>query len=132
MLIYEQIFIRGDYVEEICMQTEMHTNTVENAKKNMPEENLLYRLAQIFDVFGDTTRIKIISVLSLGEMCVCDIAETLSMTHSAVSHQLRILRQSDVVTARKDGKTVFYSLADNHISKIYHMGLTHIMHGKEV
>lgn len=115
-------------MEEICIQTEVHTNAVENAKKNMPEEKLLYRLAQVFDVFGDTTRIKIISVLSLGEMCVCDIAETLSMTHSAVSHQLRILRQNDVVTGRKDGKTVFYSLADNHISKIYTMGLTHIMH----
>lgn len=109
-----------------------NAEAVAKAIKRLPDASALQRLASIFSVFGDNTRIRIISVLSIGEMCVCDIASALEMTHSAVSHQLKILRDNDVVTSRKDGKTVFYSLADNHISKIYNVGLTHIMHlGKE-
>ena len=85
-----------------------------------------YDLAELYKVFGDTTRIKILSVLRLQEMCVCDIADSLSMTQSAISHQLRVLKQMDLVKNRREGKTIFYSLADDHIVGILDLGLEHI------
>ena len=83
-------------------------------------------MAELFKVFGDTTRIKILSVLRIQEMCVCDIADSLLMTQSAISHQLRVLKQMDLVKNRRDGKTIYYSLADDHIAGILDMGLEHI------
>ncbi len=103
-------------------------NAVKYACDNMPNEKLLYGAARIFDAFGDTTRIKIISALSFGKMCVGDIANTLKLSHSAVSHQLRILRQTDIVVSKKEGKIVYYELSDAHIIEIYNMGIKHIMH----
>ena len=88
---------------------------------------MLYDLAELFKVFGDTTRVKIISALFEAEMCVCDIAELLSMTQSAISHQLRVLRQARLVKHRKEGKVVFYSLDDEHIKTIFNQGLEHIL-----
>ena len=93
----------------------------------MPQEEKLYDLAELFKVFGDTTRVKIISALFEAEMCVCDIAELLGMTQSAISHQLRVLRQARLVKHRKEGKVVFYSLDDEHIKSIFNQGLEHIL-----
>lgn len=90
------------------------------------DEVKLYDLAELFKVFGDSTRIRILTVLFEEEMCVCDIAEALGMNQSAVSHQLRVLKTAKLIKNRKDGKQVFYSLADDHVRTILAMGLEHI------
>ena len=92
----------------------------------MLEEEKLYDLAELFKIFGDTTRIRILYVLFEAEMCVCDIAEVLSMTQSAISHQLRLLKQAKLVKNRREGKTVYYSLADDHVRTIIDQGMEHI------
>ena len=94
--------------------------------QNQPSDEILYQLADFYKVFGDPTRIRILYALSAGELCVCDIAELLGMTQSAISHQLRVLKQSSLVKFRRDGKTVYYSIADNHISTILAQGLDHV------
>ena len=104
----------------------IHDEIVGKVKNKMPEDEKLYDLADLFKVFGDTTRIKIIYALFEEEMCVCDIADLLNMTQSAISHQLRVLKQARLVKFRKEGKTVFYSLDDCHISQIFSCGLEHI------
>ena len=109
-----------------CSCEEIHEEVVCKAKEKMPEDETLYDLAELFKVFGDTTRINILYALFSSEMCVCDIADLLGMTHSAISHQLRVLKQARLVKFRKEGKTVFYSLDDNHISQIFNCGLAHI------
>lgn len=111
---------------ESCECTIIHENLVTQATGHMPAEEDLYDLADFYKVFGDTTRIKILYVLRCSEMCVCDLAETLKMTQSAISHQLRVLKQMDLVKNRRDGKTIYYSLADSHIEGILDMGLEHI------
>lgn len=103
-----------------------HDQIVEATRTLMPREELLYDLAELYKVFGDTTRIKILFALYENEMCVCGIAELLNMTQSAISHQLRVLKQSKLVKFRREGKTVFYSLSDDHIFKILNQGLEHI------
>lgn len=109
-----------------CECIDIHTNIVDKTKEEMPAEEMLYDLAELFKVFGDTTRIKILYALFSNEMCVCDIASLLNMTHSAISHQLRVLKQARLVKFRKEGKVVYYSLDDNHISQIFDCGLHHI------
>ena len=104
----------------------VHEDVVNKVKNRMPEEEKLYDLAELFKVFGDTTRIRIIYALFENEMFVCDIAELLNMTQSAISHQLRVLKQARLVKFRKEGKTVFYSLDDNHVNQIFNCGLCHI------
>ena len=104
----------------------IHDEIVGKVKNKMPEDEKLYDLADLFKVFGDTTRIKIIYALFEEEMCVCDIADLLNMTQSAISHQLRVLKQARLVKFRKEGKIVFYSLDDCHISQIFSCGLEHI------
>ena len=94
--------------------------------EEMPDEDQLYDLAEIFKVFGDSTRIKILYVLFEAEMCVCDIAQLLNMNQSAISHQLRILKQNRLVKSRREGKAVFYSLADSHVRTIINQGMEHI------
>ena len=95
----------------------------------MPDEERLYDLAELFKVFGDTTRIRILYVLFEAEMCVCDIAEILNMTQSAISHQLRVLKQARLVRNRREGKQIYYSLADDHVRTIIGQGLDHIEEG---
>ena len=112
--------------EEFCTETKVHTGSVEAVRERMPDEDSLYEVAELFKVFGDSTRTRIIAVLFEGELCVCDIAALLSMSISAVSHQLRILRQTKIVKSRRSGKEVFYSLDDEHIYKIYRMAIEHI------
>ncbi len=94
----------------------------------IPDNQTLYRLSEFFKVFGDSTRIKIIAALLNGEMCVYNLSDFLEMGQSAISHQLRILRSAGLVRPRREGKTVYYSLDDNHIEFIYNTGLAHIMH----
>jgi len=93
----------------------------------MPDETVLYDLAELYKLFGDSTRIKILYCLFEDEMCVCDIADVLGMTSSAISHQLRLLKRSKLVSFRRDGKTVYYSLADEHVRTIIGMGMEHIL-----
>lgn len=92
----------------------------------MPEEEELNDLAELFKIFGDATRIRILFVLFEAEVCVCDLAETLNMTQSAISHQLRILKDSKLVKFRRDGKIIFYSLDDEHVRNILAMGMEHV------
>jgi len=110
----------------ICKCEEIHEYIVDGVRQVMPEDEMLYDLAELFKVFGDTTRIKILYALFSREMCVCDIADLLGMTHSAISHQLRVLKQARLVKFRKEGKVVYYSLDDSHISQIFDCGLSHI------
>ena len=103
-----------------------HGPIIERVSSRMPDDGKLYDLAQLFRVFGDTTRMKILCALSENEMCVCAIAEFLSMQQSAISHQLRILKQAKLVSSRREGKTVFYRLADSHVQAIIDQGTEHI------
>lgn len=111
---------------EQCDCVCVHQEIVDSVTAEMPEEEELYDLAELFKVFGDSTRIKILYVLFEREMCVCDIAELLHMTQSAISHQLRVLKQSQLVKFRREGKTVYYSLADSHVRTIINQGMEHI------
>lgn len=104
----------------------IHEDVVNKVQNSMAEEDHLYDLAEVFKVFGDSTRIRILEALSKSEMCVCDIAFLLNMTQSAISHQLRVLKQARLVKNRRDGKNVYYSLDDDHIERILNMGLEHI------
>ncbi len=111
---------------ERCSFLYVHENTVAQVLGLLPDDEQLYDLAELFKVFGDSTRIKILYALFEAELCVCDIAQLLGLTQSAVSHQLRILKGSRLVKPRKEGKTVFYSLADDHVRKIIAQGMEHI------
>ena len=103
-----------------------HDDLVEKVCENMPEEEILYDLAELYKVFGDSTRTNILMALFESEMCVCDIAEVLNLSVSAVSHQLRILRHNKLVKARRCGKEVFYSLSDDHVVKILETATEHV------
>ena len=111
---------------ETCEVAHDHRETVEELESEMPEEELLYDLAELFKVFGDSTRIKILYALRQSEMCVCDIVELLHMTQSAISHQLRVLKQAQLVKFRREGKSVLYSLADSHVHAIIDQGMDHV------
>jgi ArsR family transcriptional regulator len=111
---------------EKCDCTVLHEDIIEKVRKSMPPEESLYDLAELFKVFGDSTRIRILHALSASEMCVCDIAALLGMTQSAISHQLRVLKQARLVKYRKDGKVIYYSLADDHVNQIFAQGLEHV------
>lgn len=108
--------------EEFCT----HGEIIARVRPGMPEEEKLYDLAELFKMFGDSTRIRILYVLFEAEMCVCDIAEVLKMSQSAISHQLRLLKQAKLVKNRREGKTVYYSLADEHVRSIIFQGMEHI------
>ena len=109
-----------------CETVEVHEDLLRIVEQTMPEETELYDLAELFKVFGDSTRIRILFVLSSAEVCVCDLARVLNMTQSAISHQLRILKQNKLVKSRREGKSIFYSLADGHVSTIIAQGRDHI------
>ena len=110
-----------------CEDDVVHTVAVEKAKHEMLNEDVLYDMAELFKVFGDSTRVRILSALFNTELCVCDIANLLNMTKSAISHQLRVLRQTKLVKSRKSGKEVFYELADDHVKKIFAQAAEHVM-----
>ena len=112
---------------ECCDIFQIHEELVKKAEENILDEDRLKELAEFFKVFANTTRLRILRVLFQSEMGVCDLADVLGMTQSAISHQLRILKQMKLVKNRREGKTVFYSLADGHIQTIMNQGMEHIM-----
>lgn len=121
---------KRDLIEAECDFIHVHDDIVLEVNEKMPPEEELFDLADFFKVFADSTRIKILYVLLCSEMCVCDIAQILSISQSAISHQLRTLKQMDLVKNRRDGKTIFYSLSDGHIKNILSQGHEHIREEK--
>ena len=120
----------GDRMEErkdeVCDGFEVHEDLLKIVNETLPEETELYDLAELFKVFGDSTRIRILFVLFEAEVCVSDLAKALNMTQSAISHQLRILKQNKLGKSRREGKSIFYSLADDHVRTIINQGREHI------
>lgn len=112
---------------DCCELTHHHIEQVSRWKDDMPDEDTLYDLADLYKIFGDSTRIKIMYLLLRSEMCVCDIADVLNMNQSAISHQLRVLKQNKLVKNRREGKSVFYSLTDDHVMLILSQGMEHIL-----
>lgn len=112
--------------DTMCEFSHVHEDVVKVVRENMPDEDTLFDLAEVFKIFGDSTRIKILYVLFETELCVCDIAELLNMNQSAISHQLRILKQAKLVQSRREGKSIFYSLSDKHVWTILNQGMEHI------
>lgn len=119
---------RGDAMENIdlCNCSIIHEDVVNKVREHIPKDETLYDLSDLFKTLGDSTRIKVLYALFQAEMCVCDIAALLGMTQSAISHQLRVLKQARLVKYRKDGKVVYYSLDDDHVKSIFDQGLLHI------
>ncbi len=115
---------------EVCNCTIIHEDIINKVKKLIPEEETLYDLADLFKVLGDSTRIRVLCALFEAEMCVCDIAALLGMTQSAISHQLRVLKQARLVKYKREGKVVYYSLEDEHVKRIFDQGLAHISEKK--
>ncbi|WOC32538.1 MULTISPECIES: ArsR/SmtB family transcription factor [Caproicibacterium] len=111
---------------ECCDFIHVHEDIIKKVQSVVPDEEVLYDLAELFKVFGDSTRIKILYVLFESEMCVCDLAQLLHMNQSAISHQLRVLKQNQLVKYRREGKTVFYALADDHVRTILGTGMEHL------
>ncbi len=109
----------------------IHQDKVNDVIESMPSDKTFLHLAELFKLIGDTTRCRILFVLDKNEMCVCDIANVLNMTKSAVSHQLAVLRKSNIVKCRRSGKEVYYTLDDEHINKLFEIGLEHINHEEE-
>lgn len=116
---------------EVCLENHIHDTLVENVEQSMPNENELKNIAQLFKVFGDLTRTRILAALFKHELCVCDICKIVDMNISAVSHQLRVLKDYNLVKFKKIGKEVFYSLADEHVVLIYQKALEHILEREE-
>lgn len=116
----------ANHFAECCESREVHEDLLKIVSETLPEEEKLLDLSELFKVFGDSSRIRILFVLFEAEVCVCDLAEALRMTQSAVSHQLGILKRSKLVKSRRDGKSVFYSLADDHVRTIISQGMEHI------
>ena len=114
-----------------CEETEVHEDTVEQVRSQLPQDEVLYDLAELFKIFGDSTRVKILYALLEAELCVCDIAKLMDVSQSAVSHQLRVLKGSKLVKFRREGKTLYYSLADEHVFRILSQGMEHILEGPE-
>ena len=112
-----------------CDVPEIHKDLLLKVQSRLPDEDALYDLAELFKVFGDSTRIRILFALFDQELCVCDLAAALNMTQSAISHQLRILKQNKLVRSRRDGKQVFYALADDHVHSIIDQGMEHVLEG---
>ena len=111
---------------DCCETSEVHEELLKIVRDTLPPEEELYDLAELFKVFGDSTRIRILFVLFEAEVCVCDLAAALNMTVSSVSHQLKILKQNKLIKSRREGRSVFYSLADDHVRTIVSQGMEHL------
>lgn len=120
--------MKGEYCDK-CQELQINPDKVNRVKACMIADDDAIGISELFKVLGDQTRIKIIFALSCCEMCVCDIAETIGMTQSAVSHQLRLMRNMRLVKYRKEGKSVYYSLDDDHILQLFSQGMEHVKHG---
>ncbi len=112
---------------EQCENNMIHEQNVAKVRLEMPDEDPIYEVAELFKVFGDSTRARIICALTISELCVCDLSCILNMSQSAVSHQLRILKQARIVKNRREGKVVYYSLDDEHIQKLFSLAFDHVM-----
>ena len=112
---------------ESCDCNVIHEDIIQKVKQQMPDEEPIYEVADLFKVFGDSTRARIICALSISELCVCDLSALLDMSQSAVSHQLRTLKQARIVKNRRSGKVVYYSLDDEHITSLFHVAFDHVM-----
>ncbi|MBR2388374.1 MAG: winged helix-turn-helix transcriptional regulator [Clostridia bacterium] len=110
----------------LCQEKEIHTDLLKNINEKMPEEEKIFDLSELFKILGDSTRMRILFVLFESEACTCDLAEVLKMTSSAISHQLKSLQRAKLVKSRRDGRTVYYSLADEHVRTIISQGMEHI------
>lgn len=116
----------ADTDAERCEYLYVHEDVVKQVTSEMPQDEILYDLAELFKVFGDSTRIKILYALFEAELCVCDMAQLLGLTQTAVSHQLRVLKNNKLVKFRREGKNIFYSLSDNHVRSILGQGMEHV------
>lgn len=114
----------------VCDCDVIHEDIVEEVRQKMPKVEQLYELADFFKVLGDSTRVKLMWALDEKELCVCDLAVLLNMTKSAISHQLRALREARLVKFRKEGKVVYYTLADDHVREVFEKGFEHIKEEK--
>ncbi len=112
--------------DEKCEVTLIHEYNVKKAINELPDDELIADLSDMFKIFGDQTRVKILMALESGEMCVCDIAAVMDMSQSAISHQLRVLKQSNIVKTRREGKVVYYSISDDHVKEIFDMAMVHV------
>ena len=112
--------------EMTCDCNAVHEDCLEQVRRDIASDVEIERMSSLYKVFGDSTRLHILAALNCQEMCVCDLAEALNMTQSAISHQLRILKQNKLVKSRREGKSVFYSLADDHVRTIVDQGREHI------
>ncbi|MDU2383104.1 MAG: metalloregulator ArsR/SmtB family transcription factor [Finegoldia magna] len=112
--------------DEKCEVTLIHEDNVKKAINELPDDELIADLSDMFKIFGDQTRVKILMALESGEMCVCDIAAVMDMSQSAISHQLRVLKQSNIVKTRREGKVVYYSISDDHVKEIFDMAMVHV------
>ena len=110
----------------VCQQEHRHPEHIESVRRLMPDDDSLYDLSEVFRVFGDSTRIRILYALFESELCVCDLATLLGLTQSAVSHQLRILKDAKLVKFRREGKSIFYTLDDDHVRAILSLGMEHL------
>ncbi len=112
---------------EVCEYNVIHEDVVAKVKADMPREEPVYQISELFRVFGDSTRARIICALTISELCVCDLAAVLNMTQSAISHQLRILKQARLVKSRRSGKVIYYTLTDRHVNLLFDVAFQHIM-----
>ncbi|MDU5978149.1 MAG: metalloregulator ArsR/SmtB family transcription factor [Finegoldia magna] len=112
--------------DEKCEVTLIHEDNVKKAINELPDDELIADLSDMFKIFGDQTRVKILMALESGELCVCDIAAVMNMSQSAISHQLRVLKQSNILKTRREGKVVYYSISDDHVKEIFNMAMVHV------
>lgn len=112
--------------DEKCEVTLIHEDNVKKAINELPDDELIVNLSDMFKIFGDQTRVKILMALESGELCVCDIAAVMNMSQSAISHQLRVLKQSNIVKTRRQGKVVYYSISDDHVKEIFDIAMVHV------
>ena len=112
--------------DEKCEVTLIHEDNVKKAINELPDDELIVDLSDMFKIFGDQTRVKILMALESGELCVCDIAAVRNMSQSAISHQLRVLKQSNIVKTRRQGKVVYYSISDDHVKEIFDIAIVHV------
>jgi len=126
MFIHKEVITMYDNEIEVCSTTILNDDLIKQTKENMPNEEILKKISEFFKILGESTRIKIITILFQNEMCVCDIAAVMNMSQPAISQQLRVLKSANLVKYRKEGKSVFYSLSDDHVKQIFDQGMLHI------
>lgn len=126
MFIQKDVRDIDKFNDEKCEVTLIHEDNVKKAINELPDDELIADLSDMFKIFGDQTRVKILMALESGELCVCDIAAVMDMSQSAISHQLRVLKQSNIVKTRRDGKVVYYSISDDHVKEIFDIAMVHV------